>query len=75
MSRTLLFGQKASSAVVVSSSTWASAISMVIIRIWWGVVSIVYVIHLEIMHVGLEEIECTDVVDVHAALPRVLAKA
>jgi len=46
---------------------------MVIIRIWWSVVSILYVIQLEIMHVGLEEVQSSDVVEIETALSRVLA--
>ena len=50
-----------------------TSFSMVIIRIWWGVNSILYVIQLEIMHVSLEKIKCTDVVKIDHVLPRVLA--
>jgi len=47
---------------------------MVIIRIWRCVVSILHVIQLEIVHVSLEEIICTDVVKVYHLLPRILAQ-
>jgi len=46
---------------------------MVIIRIWWGVISILYVIQLETMHVGLEKVKGTEVVEISNALPRILA--
>jgi len=46
---------------------------MVMIIILWGVISILYVIQLEMMHVGLEEIKGTDIVVVNSVLPRILA--
>jgi len=72
MGRTVLFGQKSkqfSAGILINLS---SRISIVIIRILWGVISILYVIQLESIHVGLEEIECTDVAKVNSVLLGIL---